>query len=80
MPKRSTTTFTRREAASCSLATARAHARPCSEDAPAGKETPLHVYYCKYSGEHLLITGKRAVLSAGRRRNSDARVAAQTPS
>jgi len=28
-----------------------------SEDAPAAEGPQLHVYYCKFSGEHCLITG-----------------------
>lgn len=28
-----------------------------SEDAPPAEEEPLHVYYCKYSGQHCFITG-----------------------
>lgn len=29
-----------------------------SEDAPPSEEDPLHVYYCKYSGQHCFITGE----------------------
>ena len=40
-----------------------------SEDAPASEEAPLYVYYCRYSGEHCLITD--AALSALPRRRTD---------
>jgi hypothetical protein len=40
-----------------------------SEDAPQSDEAALYVYYCKYSGEHCLITD--AALGALPRRRTD---------
>jgi hypothetical protein len=40
-----------------------------SEDGPDADDAPLYVYYCKYSGEHCLITD--AVLSSLPRRRTD---------
>ena len=40
-----------------------------SEDGPDADGAPLYVYYCKYSGEHCLITD--AVLSSLPRRRTD---------
>jgi hypothetical protein len=40
-----------------------------SEDAPQSEEAALYVYYCKYSGEHCLITD--AALGALPRRRTD---------
>jgi len=40
-----------------------------SEDAPESDDAPLYVYYCKYSGEHCLITD--ATLASLPRRRTD---------